>query len=301
MAMANEMGTRRQQSSIMTTRPTSPSITGRSLESPALDDLVQVDHAGQGEGHRHEVDEGAVHDAEHVGGVPIGPDPVGLPPHQPGEEEHEGGVHDLDGALEPALPAGTEQAVDEVHDGVLVGEGDEGEPREDQHEQHELGDLEGAPQRPAEDVARHHVDHREEHHGQEDRRRDYTQEGVGVPLPVLLGRGHLPAATFFSSSRNSARTLGESTPLALALVIQSSMMGAERFCTSATKAGLALTILTPDFFSASMPFLSASSHEAPARRARCSPESFAIASRSCLGSLFHLSSFMKKPKAELYI
>src|SRR5512132_4062920 len=106
MAMANEMGTRTQHSSIMTTRPTSPSITGRSLGSPALDDLVQVDHAGEGERHRHEVHEGAVHDAEHVGGVPIRPDAVGLAPHQPGEEEHEGRIQELDGALEPGLPAG---------------------------------------------------------------------------------------------------------------------------------------------------------------------------------------------------
>ena len=56
------------------------------------------------------------------------------------------------------------------------------------------------------------------------------------------------------------------------------MMGAERFFTSATKAGLASTILTPDFFSASIPFRSASSHEAPASRAMCSPDSFSIAS-----------------------
>src|SRR2546430_3999572 len=33
----------------------------------------------------------------------------------------------------------------------------------------------------------------------------------------------------------------------------------------------------------------------------CSPETFSIASWSGRGSLFHLSSFMKKPNAELYI
>jgi hypothetical protein len=95
--------------------------------------------------------------------------------------------------------------------------------------------------------------------------------------------------------------LAASTPLALAFLIQSSTMGAERFWTSATKAGLALTIFTPDFLSASMPFLSASSHDAPASRAMCSPESFSMMAWSSLGILFHLSSFMKKPKAELYI
>ena len=50
-----------------------------------------------------------------------------------------------------------------------------------------------------------------------------------------------------------------------------------------------------------MPRLSASSQDWPAMRARCSPETFSIASWSCFGSLFHLSSFMKKPNAELYI
>ena len=67
-------------------------------------------------------------------------------------------------------------------------------------------------------------------------------------------------------------------PLALAFLIQSSTIGAERFCTSATNAGLALTILTPDFWSASKPFLSASSQDRPARRAMCSPESLVMTS-----------------------
>src|SRR6267378_474381 len=115
------------------------------------------------------------------------------------------------------------------------------------------------------------------------------------------GNGHLPAATFFSSSRNSASTLVASTPLALALVIQSSTMGAERLRTSATNSASAFTIFTPDFLSCSIPLRSASSHDAPASRAMCSPEIFSIASWSCLGSLFHLSSFMKKPKDEEYI
>ena len=53
-----------------------------------------------------------------------------------------------------------------------------------------------------------------------------------------LGAAHFPAATFFSSSRNSSRILAASTPLALAFLIQSSMIGAERFFTSATNAGV---------------------------------------------------------------
>src|SRR5262249_21757018 len=115
------------------------------------------------------------------------------------------------------------------------------------------------------------------------------------------GHAHLPAAAFLSSSWNSLRIFPASTPLALAFVIQSSTIGAERFFTSATKAGLACTILTPDFLSASMPLASASSHDLPARRAMYSPEIFSSASWSCFGSLFHLSSFMKKPKAEEYM
>src|ERR1700682_2036691 len=110
MAIENEMGTRRQQSSIMAARPTSPSITGGARGSPALDRLVEMDHARAGERHGHEEHEGAVHDAEHVRGAPIGPDPVGLAPYQPGEQEHEGGVHELDAALEPALRARAEEA-----------------------------------------------------------------------------------------------------------------------------------------------------------------------------------------------
>src|SRR5204863_1813348 len=108
--------------------------------------------------------------------------------------------------------------------------------------------------------------HRERHHQEEDDRSGDAEERVGVPLPPLLERAHLPAATFFSSSWNSARTLAASTPLALAAVIHSSMIGAERFFTSATNAASAVTILTPDCFRASMPFRSAASHEAPARR-----------------------------------
>src|SRR5438105_14710588 len=255
----------------------------------------------QRERHRHEVDERAVHDSQHVGGIPVGPDPVGFEPDEPGEQAHECRVHQLHGAVEPALGDGADHPIDEIHDRVLVGEGDERQAREDQHEQHQLGDFEGAAQRPVEDVARHHVGHGEGHHQEEDGGSGDAEERVGAPLPPLLGRAHLLAATFFSSSRNSVRILEASSPLALAAVIHSSMIGAERFLTSATNAASALTILTPDFLSASMPLPSAASHELPARRAMCSPEIFSMASRSPLASLFHLSSFMKNPKAELYM
>jgi hypothetical protein len=58
--------------------------------------------------------------------------------------------------------------------------------------------------------------------------------------------------------------------LALAFLIQSSMIGAERFCTSATSALSALTIFTPAFFRPSSPFWSAASHDMPLVRATCS-------------------------------
>src|SRR2546425_9590381 len=105
------------------------------------------------------------------------------------------------------------------------------------------------------------------------RRLDETRPDVEAD-----GDRHLPAATFFSSSRNSARIFAASTPLARAFAIQSSMIGAERFRTSATSSGSALTIFTPDFFSASMPLASASSQDLPASRAMCSPEKIGRAS-----------------------
>src|SRR5438093_4468339 len=119
MAMAKEMGMRRQHSTIMTTSPTRPSIIGRDRSS-ALEHLVEVDHSREGEGDRHEVHEGPVHDAEDVGGVAVAPDAIGLEPRQPGEKEHEGGARELDKALQPALGAWAEHAVDEIHHRVLV-------------------------------------------------------------------------------------------------------------------------------------------------------------------------------------
>src|SRR5207249_1728869 len=242
------------------------------LRSPTLRHLVEVDQAREAERDRHEVDERAVHDAQHVGGVAVRPDPVGLEPHEPGEQEHDGRAHQLHRALQPPLSAGAEEPIDEIHERVLVRPRHERQPGEDQHHQHELGDLERAPHRPVEDVPRHHVHEREEHHGQEDGGGGDAENRVGAPLPPALGSAHRPAATFFSSSRNSARILAASTPLALAFWIQSSMIGADRFFTSATRAASALTILTPDFLSASKPFWSASSQDRPACRAIHSPQ-----------------------------
>ena len=46
-----------------------------------------MDHRGEPDGDGHEVDEGPVDDAQHVGGVPVGPDAVGLDPDLPGQPE----------------------------------------------------------------------------------------------------------------------------------------------------------------------------------------------------------------------
>src|SRR5262249_61370458 len=126
-----------------------------------------------------------------------------------------------------------------------------------QDERHQLGDLERAAHGTAEDVARHHVDHGERHHGEEDGRSGHAEDEIGAPV-------HLPLDTFFRSSRNSARILAASTPLAFAFVIQSSMIGAERFLTSATKAASAVMTFSHACLAASRPFLPATTHGPPA-------------------------------------
>src|SRR4051794_7430315 len=106
---------------------------------------------------------------------------------------------------------------------------------------------------------------------------------------------YLAASSFFSSSWNSAYAFAPSTPFAFADLIHSCASGSVRLRTSAMKAGLASMICTLAAFSASRPPLSAASHDLPASRASASPDTDMIASWSCFGSLFHLSSFMKKP------
>src|SRR5262245_40069858 len=230
-----------------------------------MDDARDRAHEG------HEVDERAVDDPQHVGGVTVPPDTIGLEPHEPGQQEHERRAPRLDEALERPLRPLAENPIDEVHDGVLVGERHQRQSGEDQHEQHQLGDLERAAHGATEAVAGHDVYHGEEHHGEEDGGSGDAEDQVGIALPPRGGRVHFPPAIFFSSSWNSARTLTASTPLALAFLIQSSMSGAERFRTSAAKAASAFTTLMPAFFAASRPLRSASSHETPAIRAMCSP------------------------------
>ena len=96
---------------------------------------------------------------------------------------HEGGVQELYEALQSALGARAEHAVDEIHHRVLVGERDEGQPGEDEHEKHQLGHFEGPAQRTVEGVAGHHVHHGEEHHGEEDDRGDSDEKEVGAANP----------------------------------------------------------------------------------------------------------------------
>ncbi len=54
----------------------------------------------------------------------------------------------------------------------------------------------------------------------------------------------------------------------------------------------------PAFFISSSDARSAASQALPASRASASPDTEVMASWSALDSLFHLSSFMKKPNAE---
>src|SRR6185503_11520285 len=117
--------------------------------------------------------------------------------------------------------------------------------------------------------------------------------------PFATG-AYFPAATFFSSAWNSARIALAFGTFTLAFAIQPSMIGPVAFFASALIAGLALTIFAPAAFRASIPTLSALSQDWPFERAAASPLIFSTMSWSCFESLFHLSSFMKKPKDELY-
>src|SRR5574342_622375 len=71
----------------------------------------------------------------------------------------------------------------------------------------------GPRERPVEHVAGDHVDEGEAHHGQQDSGGGDAEEALDAPPPHGAG-GHWPAATFFSSARNSARIFAASTPLA---------------------------------------------------------------------------------------
>ncbi len=89
-----------------------------------------------------------------------------------------------------ALRGRAQEAVDEVHDRVLVGVRHERQAGEDQHDQHELGDFECAAHRSVEDVAAHDVDDREQHHGEEDGGSGAAEDDVGAPLPAVGGTAH---------------------------------------------------------------------------------------------------------------
>src|SRR6185295_17171854 len=97
----------------------------------------------------------------------------------------------------------------------------------------------------------------EQHHQHEQDRRGDAEQRIGPPFPHVLDWLHkmkgrrtaralwspcwmdfyLPASTLFSSAWNSARIALALMHLALAFLIQSSMIGAERFCASARIAG----------------------------------------------------------------
>src|SRR5262245_54530989 len=153
---------------------------------------------------------------------------------------------------------------------------------EDQHQQAELGDLEGAADRPVEEIAADHVEERQHHHGKEKGGRRNAEDSVRPPFPHGV---HLPEATFFSSPWNSSRTALALGSLALAFLTQSSMIGPERFLASACIAGVAVMMLAPAAFRASRPTLSARSHDWPLLRAAYSPANLSMIAWSCFGIL----------------
>src|SRR5262245_59787377 len=175
----------------------------------------------------------------------------------------------------------------------------------DQRQQQQLGDLEGAAQRPVEKIAADDVRCGQRHQAKQQDRRGGSQPAIepGAGLCGVRCHGprlcHLPAATRLTSSRNSASTLAPSTPLALAALIQLSSSGLVLSRTPLASSGEASSNRRPYFFISSRPARSASSQDLPTSRASASPERERMASWSSLGSLFHLSSFMKKPNAEL--
>src|SRR6185295_10463809 len=296
------IGRRRKASTSMMPRPISDSVMklGGHLvgaRSARHEHLEDVHDAGEADHQGHEVHEGPDGDAQHVGRVGIAGDPVRLDPDLPGEEEHDrraDQVHDPDPGPRDAVG---QDAVDEVHRHVLVGVRDERQAGEDQHHQPELGDLEGAADRLVQQVAAHHVEEGEHHHGKEKGGCRDAEHGVRPPFPQRL---HLPEATFFSSWWNSSSTALALGSLPLAFLSQSSMIGPERFFASACIAAVAGMMFAPAAFSASRPTLSARSQDWPLLRAAYSPANLAMIAWSCFGILFHLSSFMKKPNAELY-
>src|SRR5919204_2193148 len=330
-AMASAIGMRRNASSIIAASPMSASVIAlrsgsRGVPRSGHKHLEDVYECGERDQRRHEVDKWPHRDAQHVRRVAIRRDAAGLYQHLPREEEKHGSDERVNESHQRIYRARRQHAVDEVHGDVLVAMRHERQPGEDQNQQRQLGHLEAAADRAIEEIARHHVDEREAHHGEEQRRGGDAEDRVGPPLPAAFGFGHArsladpyerlgprlrggdetcylrSAVIFLISARNSSSTLRASNLyLSLAFFTQSSMIGCERLCTSATKRGSACTILTLAFFNASMPFWSAASQDWPLERAAYSYENLSMIAWSCLESFFHLSSFMKKPNAELYM
>src|SRR5258706_9051254 len=280
MPMESAIGTRTNASTIMAASPISASVmrSGRGLRAASRaghEDLEDVHQRGKQDHPRHEVDERPDGDAQHVGRVAISGDAVRLDDHLPREEKEGRGDDRVDGADQPGHRARRQHAVDEIHGDVLIAVRDQRQSREDEDQEGELGELEGAADRPVEEIARHDVDERQQHHGEEEGGSGDAEDGIDPLLPDSFGLGHPRSlsAYFFStlifliSARNSSSAALASTPFALAFLIQSSMIGAESLRTSAVKAGSARAILAFAFFRDSIPFWSAASHDWPLERA----------------------------------
>src|SRR2546428_12367321 len=124
MPIASAIGMRTKASSIMASRPTSASVIsgGRLRGAPIAghEDLEYVHQAGEADHRRHEIDEGPHRNSQHVGGVAVARDALGLDQYLPGEEQEHGCDHAMDYANQERDGARRQHAVDEIHRHVLV-------------------------------------------------------------------------------------------------------------------------------------------------------------------------------------
>ena len=115
---------------------------------------------------------------KHLGGVAVAGDLAGLDPDPPGEPEEHESAHEIDEPAQQQTAPVAEHHVDEVERDVLVRPRGERQSGEDQRQQQQLGDLEGAAQRPVEDVAADDVGRRQSHQAEQQNSRGGAQHAI---------------------------------------------------------------------------------------------------------------------------